>query len=48
MLRENRLLRDVLEGRMLGKGLVGRREREMLDDLMVVPIEGSKKKKKLL
>ena len=48
VLRGNGLLRDVLEGRMLGKARVGRRREKMLDDLMIVPIEGSKKKEKVL
>ena len=48
VLRGNGLLRDVLEGRMLGKAQVGRRREKMLDDLMIVPIEGSKKKEKVL
>jgi len=48
VLRGNGLLRDVLEGRLLGKARVGRRREKMLDDLMIVPIEGSKKKEKVL
>ena len=48
VLRGNGLLRDVLEGRMVEKARVGRRREKMLDDLMIVPIEGSKKKEKVL
>ena len=44
VLRWNGPLRDVLEAIMLGKVRVGRRREKMLDDLMIVPIEGSKKK----
>ena len=48
VLRGNELFRDVLEETMLGKARVGRRREKMLDDLMVVPIEGSNKKEKVL
>ena len=49
VLRGNRLLMDVLEGRMLEKARVGRRrEKCWLNNLMVLPIEGSKKRKKCM
>ena len=48
-MRENRLLRDVLEGRMLRKGLVGRRgRRKCWMILWLFRLKDRKKKKPLV